>query len=178
MDLNECLKQACFAGLTDAECLAYGNGIVVVSRDDREWSFKGVADRWSSQLAEDLYGTLIAMGKPGSAQLYLQPGWQLSLDKVQDDLTQLAAGLTANNRQDLADICLQLKAIGITKGTRWSAWGVDQPTVEDIAAVRVGPHQRARIIQFCNEVWNPAIANENTTIAELQALAADAENWS
>lgn len=147
MDLKTALQRDEFNGLSDADALAHGNQTVVISENDEYWSYSGVALQFGDAAAEGLLQALQGAGLVGAAQVYLVRGMQLNLPAVQDKLTALAVAVP-----DLADLCNGLKEIGITHGTRWQGFGVDQPTIEQIASARAENDADARKAAFITAV--------------------------
>ena len=170
MTLDQLLNLPELTGLTDQQVLDYGNEVVVIGGSDALWSYSGVALNFGDQAAEGLLQAIEGAGLVGAAQVYLSRGMQLSLQAVQDKLTAIGLMVPA-----LSDVCNALKEIGITHGTRWQGWGVEQPTIESIAAAR--PTQRQRITHFVNEILMPALSNESITIEQIKAIVANEANW-
>lgn len=149
--LVNALKTAGFAGLTDEEALAYGGATVVIGGSDLLYTYKYVADEFSDAAAEGLYAAMKGAGLNGGAEIFLTPGWQLSLPKIQDKLTALSQDLTASGVPQymaLAQVCDALKEVGITHGTRWQLLGVDQPTLEQVTAARAAIAWDAKVQEF------------------------------
>jgi len=167
MSLETALMNAGFAGLTDAEALAYGNETVVIGGTDELWSYSGVALEFGDVAAEGLLQAIQGAGLVGAAQVYLGRGMQLSLPQVQEKLTTIGQSAPA-----LSALCAALKEIGITHGTRWQLLGVDQPTVEQIAAARAVNAFNEWAAQVINEII-PAARAAGKTIEETKTLIAE-----
>ena len=170
MTLDQILNLPELTGLTDQQVLDYGNEVVVIGGSDELWSYSGVAIHFGDQAAEGLLQAIQGAGLVGAAQVYLSRVMQLSLPQVQDKLEAIGLAVPA-----LADVCNALNEIGITHGTRWQGWGVEQPTLETIASAR--PTERQRIAHFVNEILMPSIGDGSTTIEQIKALVANDANW-
>jgi len=76
-----------------------------------------------------------------------------------------------------SEVTAALLAMGSVPRKQWQVEGLTEaPTLETIQAVQDADLQRQRIAYFVNEILQPAITRGDS-IAELQALAADADNW-
>jgi len=174
--LVNALKTAGFAGLTDEQALAYGDETVVIGGSDLLYTYKYVADEFSDAAAEGLYAAMKSVGLSGGAEIFLNPGWQLSLPKIQEKMTSLAEGFTNSGVPELmalAPVCDALKEVGITHGTRWQLLGCDQPTLEQVTTARAAITEQAEAASFIamiqNEIIGPA-ESDGKTKAEVVAL--------
>jgi hypothetical protein len=117
---------------------------------------------------ESLYEFLMSSGKCDFTELGIQQ--QLAYN----------AQLEAGNEARLAAVNVLISLGAPRSSYQWDAEGLgDAPTLESIQAARVEiakAVERLKIAHFMNEVFQPAI-QRGDSIEELQALAADADNW-
>lgn len=126
------------------------------------------------ELAEELYGAIVAAGMPGFAVTYASYGVDISDQLTRDKLDAIAIGFPS-----LAGLCIQLKAIGIQTMPRWQYIGLSEaPTLSDVDAAMIVGNEQRRKVTFANEVWNPAISDVSKSVADMQAIVADSGNWS
>lgn len=175
--LETALMDAGFAGLTDAESLAYGNSTVVVGGDDELWSYRGVADRFGAYAAEAIATVMQQSGLTVAVMSYAGRGIQLSNAQTQGQLSAMAASpavraITVSEGVTLDDVCNVLKEIGVTHGTRWQLLGCAQPTIEQITAARANNAFDQWAAQVLNDVI-PAARSAGKTIAETKTLISE-----
>jgi len=169
LTLEEIFARPEFAELTDQQSFDYGNETIVIGGTDELWSYSGVAVQFGDTAAESLLVAIQEAGLAGAAQVYLTRGMQLSLPQVQDKLT--AIGLA---HPELTSVCNALKEIGITHGTRWQLWGVDQPTLDQVVEARQAPTEQQKIAALLNEFITPYVARPDATLAGLLSVITDA----
>ena len=168
MNLQGVLKLPEFAGLTNQQALEYGNATAVIGGSNELWSYSGVAVTFGDTAAEGLLQAIQGAGLAGGATVYLTRGIQLSLPSVQERLDAISEAVPA-----IASVCLALKEIGITHGTRWQGWGVSQPTLQQIAAAREALAVAEWWSQLSEEII-PQRITAGDSIAELKSLISGA----
>ena len=146
------LQSDAVKNLSDADALAYGNETVVISEDSSRWSYAGVAQRFGATAAEAIGAAMQAAGLATGVITYATVGIALNDPRTQANLAAIAASTAGatpvDNGKTLADVCGELRAIGIARGTRWQQQNLVQPMLEDITAARAAIANEAAIQSF------------------------------
>lgn len=129
-----------------------------------KWTYSGVAEYFGEQAAEGLSQAMSAAGLTTAVMVYAYPGFDLSLDKTQSNLTAIADAVPP-----LADVCNALKTMGRPTAERWRRAGLDSAPDEAACADAL---QRIATQQWWAQQSNetvPAMLTAGKTPAEIVA---------
>lgn len=177
MNLEQVLREPEFAELSDEEAFAFGNEIVVIRTDPTAYTWSGLGEKLA--LAGVDVATLVSLptlvaNMPGGAMFdkcLSSGGFDFSSPFNREALTAGLAGASP----EATGLINAMLAIGVVSGTRWQSFGIDPPTVANIAATRANATDQAAITLFLNNVFNPLINSGTATPADIKELVASWE---
>jgi len=172
MTLEEALKQAEFANLSDQEAVAFGNNpgtpvenrelqtvaaiVLAIGKDETRLvlgTIKAVAEQ--DPLVDAFYVKLCSYGED-----WADPEWQKSID----DLAKIG-----NWSEDTVN---KLKAMGIVPRTLWEEWGVPEPTLEQVGEVRTRNLHKQQTTDFMGQL-NAVIGSDDPDPALIKKMVAE-----
>lgn len=148
--LEAFLQSDAVINLSDADALAYGNETVVLSTDSTAYTWSGIGQALLQggldpqlvvgmrDILKDVQGFSMLDGA------LLSGGFDFSDTTNRYLIGTLISGAGTN----AAAILSAMLGVGQTSGARWEQQGIDQPTVEDIAAARVAISNEQAIQSF------------------------------
>ena len=152
---------------TPAEIVAALDADVVLSRDSQRWTYAGLARRFGPTVVGQVDEGLKQMPGMDWVRLALAAG---GLD-FSDSVTQ--AGLDSLKGAFPDEMVAGLKAVGITRGKRYTSAGFDSlPTEEQVAVAQSQIAVAQWVAALKNEVIEPMAAGGESSIADIKSAVA------